>query len=87
MMVAHAQMLPGSVIIQIVRDWVVRFNARGPDGLINGKAQGKPSLLNDDHCAALAHAIERVPHPTSMASCAGVCVTWPSGCARNSVSR
>ena len=30
----------GSVTVQIVRDWVVRFNARGPDGLINGKAPG-----------------------------------------------
>ena len=28
----------GSVTVQIVRDWVVRFNARGPNGLINGKA-------------------------------------------------
>ena len=36
----------GSVTVQIVRDWVVRFNDRGPDGLINGKAPGKPSLLN-----------------------------------------
>lgn len=31
----------GSVTVQIVRDWVVRFNARGPDGLINGKAPGQ----------------------------------------------
>jgi hypothetical protein len=23
--------------VQIVRDWVVGFNARGPDGLINGR--------------------------------------------------
>jgi transposase len=34
----------GSVTVQIVRDWVVRFNTRGPDGLINGKAPG--SLLS-----------------------------------------
>lgn len=26
----------GSVTVQIVRDLVMRFNARGPDGLING---------------------------------------------------
>ena len=49
----------GSVTDQIVRDWVVRFNARGPDGLINGKAPGKPSLLNEDQRTALAQAIER----------------------------
>ena len=53
----------GSVTVQIVRDWVVRFNARGPAGLINGKAPGKPSLLNDDQRAALAQAIERGPTP------------------------
>ena len=53
----------GSVTLQIVRDWVVRFNARGPDGLINGKAPGKPSLLNDDQRSALAQAIEDGPQP------------------------
>ena len=53
----------GSVTVQIVRDWVVRFNARGPAGLINGKAPGKPSLLNDDQRTALAQAIERGPIP------------------------
>ncbi|WP_428425369.1 IS630 family transposase [Pararhizobium sp.] len=53
----------GSVTVQIVRDWVVRFNDRGPGGLINGKAPGKPSLLNDDQRAALAQAIERGPTP------------------------
>ena len=37
----------GSVGRQIVRDWVVRFNARGPDGLLDGKAPGNKSKLND----------------------------------------
>ena len=37
----------GGVTLQIVRDWVLRFNARGPDGLIDRKAPGKPPLLND----------------------------------------
>ncbi|MCQ1856309.1 helix-turn-helix domain-containing protein [Neorhizobium galegae] len=53
----------GSVTLQVVRDWVVRFNARGPDGLINGKAPGKPPLLSADQRAALAEAIERGPTP------------------------
>jgi len=53
----------GSVTVQIVRDWVVRFNDRGPDGLINGKASGKPSLLNDQQRVALAQAIECGPTP------------------------
>lgn len=53
----------GSVTVQIVRDWVVRFNDRGAEGLVNGKAPGKPSLLNDEQRAALARAIERGPTP------------------------
>ena len=43
----------GSVTPQIVRDWVVRFNADGPDGLLGGKAPGKPSLLCDTQRKAL----------------------------------
>ena len=39
----------GGVTLQIVRDWVVKFNAAGPDGLIDRKAPGKPSLLNATH--------------------------------------
>uniref|UniRef100_A0A7C1SYZ3 Helix-turn-helix domain-containing protein n=1 Tax=Agrobacterium albertimagni TaxID=147266 RepID=A0A7C1SYZ3_9HYPH len=53
----------GSVTVQIVRDWVARFHARGPDGLINGKAPGKPSLLNGEQRTALGQAIERGPTP------------------------
>ena len=35
----------GGVTRQIVRDWVVRFNAGGPEALVSRKAPGKPSLL------------------------------------------
>ena len=44
----------GGVGLQIIRDWVLRFNARGPDGLVNSKPPGAPSKLNDDHRRALA---------------------------------
>ncbi len=44
----------GSVGLQIIRDWVLRFNARGPDGLIGGKAPGSPSKLSDDQRQARA---------------------------------
>jgi len=37
----------GNVTLQIARDWVLRSNKRGPDGLIDGKAPGPKSLLND----------------------------------------
>jgi Carboxylesterase family/Winged helix-turn helix len=36
----------GCVTLQSVRDWVVRFNAQGPAGLINGKAPGRQAILN-----------------------------------------
>ena len=35
----------GGVGLQTVQDWVVRFNARGPDGLIDGKAPGNTCKL------------------------------------------
>lgn len=53
----------GSVTVQIVRDWVVRFNTRGPDGLINGKAPGGRAKLNDAQRQALAKIVERGPIP------------------------
>jgi transposase len=53
----------GGVTRQIVRDWVLKFNADGPDGLIDRKAPGQPSLLNETHRSALAAAIESGPIP------------------------
>ena len=49
--------------LQIIRDWVLRFNASGPDGLINAKAPGKPAKLSADQRAALAAVVERGPIP------------------------
>ena len=49
--------------MQIVRDWVVKFNDAGPDGLIDRKPPGQPSLLNDTHRAALAAMVESGPIP------------------------
>ena len=53
----------GGVSLQIIRDWVLRFNTSGPDGLINAKAPGKPPKLSADQRAALAAAVERGPIP------------------------
>ena len=53
----------GGVGLQIVRDWVLRFNARGPDGLLDGKAPGKRSLLNDAQRQALVEIVESGPIP------------------------
>ena len=55
----------GEVTLQIVRDWVMKFNASGPDGLIDRKAPGQPPLLNAIHRAALVEAIERGPIPAA----------------------
>jgi transposase len=53
----------GGVTLQIIRDWVLKFNALGPDGLIDGKAPGKPSRLNDAQRAALMAIVESGPIP------------------------
>ena len=53
----------GCVTLQVVRDWVLRFNAHGPAGLIDRKAPGHPSRLNDEHRAGLAVMLESGPIP------------------------
>ena len=55
----------GGVGLQIIRDWVLRFNARGPDGLVDGKSPGAPSKLNADHRRALAEVVEAGPVPAN----------------------
>jgi len=51
----------GGVGLQTVRDWVLRFSGRGPDGLINAKAPGNPANLNAEQRAASARTVERNP--------------------------
>ena len=53
----------GGVTLQIVRDWVLRFNAEGPDGLIDRKAPGKEPKLNDAQRQALARIVDSGPIP------------------------
>ena len=53
----------GGVGLQIIRDWVIRFNASGPIGLLNGKAPGQPSKLNDAQRQVIARTIESGPIP------------------------
>ena len=50
--------------MQIVRDWVVKFNAHGPAGLIDRKPPGQPARLTDAHRAALVQVIEDGPIPS-----------------------
>jgi hypothetical protein len=61
----------GGVTVQIVRDWVVKFNAHGPDGLIDRKAPGPTPRLTAEH-------------PLSTGSCAGGSSISANGSGRSS---
>ncbi len=49
--------------LQRVRDWGLRFNAEGSEGLIDRKAPGKTPTLNAEPRAALARTVEDGPQP------------------------
>jgi transposase len=53
------------VTLQIVRDWVLRFNESGPDGVATRKAPGRASILNDEQRARLAAVVEAGPIPAA----------------------
>ena len=53
----------GGVGVQIIRDWVIKFNARGPDGLLDGKAPGRPPRLNNAQRHRIACMVESGPIP------------------------
>src|SRR5258707_15821776 len=48
---------------QTLRDWVIRFNEQGADGLINIPSPGVPPKLNSRHKAFLARIVEEGPIP------------------------
>jgi transposase len=53
----------GGVGLQIIRDWVIWFNAQGPEGLLDRKPPGQPSKLNDGQRQAITQIIESGPIP------------------------
>jgi transposase len=53
----------GGVTLQSIRDWVLRFNSHGPDGLIAIKASGPKPKLNAKQRRALKEIVERGPIP------------------------
>ena len=77
----------GTVGLQVVRDWVLRFNAKGPDGLIDGKATGKPAKLNDRQRQALARLLRADRFRRSTVSCVGAERTWRIGYSKSSAFR
>ena len=76
----------GGVTLQVVRDWVLKFNGHGPNGLIDRKAPGQAARLNAEHRAALADrrslpmGFRGIPHR-------GVCADAQPRVARNGVSQ
>ena len=53
----------GGVGLQVIRDWVLRFNAEGPEGLIDRKAPGGTPRLNEAQRQALAARVDAGPDP------------------------
>jgi transposase len=53
------------VTLQIVRDWVLRFNEGGPEGLATRKAPGRAAILNDEQRMQLAAVVEAGPIPAA----------------------
>jgi transposase len=51
----------GGMDRQTLRDWVHRFNAHGPDGLIDNWMGGPKPRLSTDQLAALAEIVETGP--------------------------
>ena len=53
----------GGMDRQTLRDWVHRFNERGPEGLINIKPTGRPSKLSAEQKEELQQLVEAGPDP------------------------
>ena len=74
----------GGVGLQIVRDRVLRFNASGPDGLIDGTAPGPHPKLNDARASgACGDRGERSDTVGPWRGAMAAPATWPSGFMRN----
>jgi transposase len=53
----------GGMDRQTLRDWVIRFNEQGADGLVNIPSPGVPPKLDETHKAFLARIVEEGPIP------------------------
>jgi transposase len=53
----------GGMDRQTLRDWVHRFNAKGPDGLINAKAPGPRPKLSAEQKEEFRQVVETGPDP------------------------
>ncbi len=53
----------GGVGLQVVRDWVLRFNGHGPAGLLDRKKPGKAPILKQEQRRAMVDIVESGPTP------------------------
>jgi transposase len=53
----------GGMDRQTLRDWVLRFNGCGPEGLINAKSPGRPPTLSKEPMDELRRLVETGPDP------------------------
>src|ERR1700746_593461 len=53
----------GGMDRQTLRDWVIRFNEKGPEGLVNKSSPGAPGKLTEEHKAFLVRLVEEGPIP------------------------
>lgn len=51
----------GGMDRQTLRDWVLRFNDRGPDGLLNRKSSGRKSRLSKGQLKDLEQLVQAGP--------------------------
>ena len=51
----------GGMDRQTLRDWVHRFNASGPEGLIDNRTEGPKPRLSEEQLAQLAKIVEAGP--------------------------
>src|SRR5256886_12621109 len=57
----RSTLFPYTTLFRSLRDWVIRFNEQGADGLINIPSPGMPPKLNAIHKAFLARIVEEGP--------------------------
>lgn len=69
----------GGVTVQVIRDWVLRFNAKGPEGLIDLKKAGRRKKLDDSQRALLIDRVARGPYPSPVSFGGRRCALAPEG--------
>jgi Winged helix-turn helix len=74
----------GGVTLQIVRDWVLKFNAHGPQGLLDRKAPGQPPRLSKSTVRRWRRSSRAVQSRRFTTSCDGGSSISVNGYTRNS---